>query len=171
MLSNIHTTTSQSISNRISINIKAECFFHFRRITGTFLCLFSPCSMVNTCFRKDEDEFMHLFLLNINENILEYFPVYYSYYISLKTKILLIEIIHLKDFHNSALSDVTPVYLPVGRYHLSSLDNTSTTLQVFLSCSSLKVSIFSITIQSRIIFCPNIMTEPLLNMLSHIKVS
>lgn len=125
--------TSKSISNRIFIYIKAECFLYFRRTTRGFLCLFCPC----TWFRKAVDEFTHLFLLNVNENILEYFPLYY-YFISFKTKIFLFEILHLKDFHSSVLSDLMPVYLSVGRYHLSSLDNTLTTLQVFLSSSSRK---------------------------------
>lgn len=170
MLSNTHTITSRSISNRISINIKAVCFLYFRRTTSRFLCPFYPCVMVNTWFRKAEDEFTHLFLLNVNENILEYFPIHSSYFISLQTKIILFEILYLKGFHNSALSDLMPLYLPVGRYHLSSLDNTLTTLKAFLSCSSVKVCIFSITIPSEIIFWPNTMTEPLPNMLSQINV-
>lgn len=170
MLSNIHTMTSKSISNRISINIKAERFLYVRTTTRRFLCLFYPCIMGNTWFRKAEDEFTHLFLMNVNENILEYFLLYYSCFISLQTKILLFEIIHLKDFHNSTLSDLMPVYLPVGRYHICSYAHTLTTLQAFLSCSSLKVCIFSITIQSEIIFWPNTMTEPLPDTLSQIKV-
>lgn len=95
--------------------------------------------MVNTCFRKAEDEFIHLFLLNVNENILKCYALYDSCCIALLTKILLVDITHLKDFHNSALSDLMPVYLPVGRDHLRSRDNRLTTFQAFLSCSSLKV--------------------------------
>lgn len=151
--------TSKSISNRIFIYIKAECFLYFRRTTRRFLSLFCPCIMVNTWFRKAVDEFTHLFLLNVNENIIEYFPLYY-YFISLKTKIFLFKILHLKDFHNSVLSALMPVYLPVGSYHLNSLDNTLKTLQVFLSCSSPKVCTFSVTIPSEIIFWPNMIIEP-----------
>lgn len=110
MLSNSHTMTSKSRTNRISINIKAECFLYFSRTTRRFLCLFYPRIMANTCFRKAEDEFTHLFLLNVNENILEYFPLYYSYFISLQNRILLVERILLKGF-KILPSDLMPIYL------------------------------------------------------------
>lgn len=158
--------TSKSRSNRISINIRAECFFYFRRTTRRFLCLLYPHIMVNTWFRKAEDEFTHLFLLNANDNILEYFSLYYSYLISLQNKILLVERILLKGFQILP-SDLMPIY-PQADVILVPL---VVQWQLYsVSWTSLVVLLFSLTVQSETIFWPKIMTEPFPNMLSQIKV-